>query len=72
MWAGDDRWMMTINFGIAGTGQKYRKLPLYAVKFHTNIHKKHPIARPLGRGMGCFLWIQHLIDILPQFLQSIS
>ena len=26
-------------------------------------------ARPLGRGMGCHLWIQLVIDILPQFLQ---
>ena len=28
------------------------------------------IARPLGWGMGCLLWIQHLVDILPQLLQS--
>ena len=34
-----------------------------------NIHKGHPIARPLGRAMGCLLWIQYLIDILPEFLQ---
>ena len=40
-----------------------------AVNFLTNIHKRHPIARPLGRDMGCLLWIQHLIDILPQSLQ---
>ena len=39
-----------------------------AVNFLTNIHKRHPIARPLGRGMGCLLWIQHLLDILLQFL----
>ena len=39
-----------------------------AVNFITNI-KKHPIARPFGRGIRCILWIQHLIDILPQFLQ---
>ena len=39
-----------------------------AVNFLTNIHKRHPIAHPLGRGMGWLLWIQHLIDILPQFL----
>ena len=32
-----------------------------AVNFVTNIHKIHPV----GRGMGCPLWIQHLIDILP-------
>ena len=25
-----------------------------ALNFLTNIHKKRPIARPLGRGMGCF------------------
>ena len=40
-----------------------------APNLHTNIPKRHSIARPLGRGMGCILWIQHLIDILPQFLQ---
>ena len=39
-----------------------------AVTFLTNIHKRHPIARPLGRGMGCCLWSQHLINILSQFL----
>ena len=32
-------------------------------------HKRHPIARPLGRGTGCILWIQHMIDIPPEFLQ---
>ena len=36
-----------------------------AANFLTNIHKRHPIARPLGWGVGCLLWIQHLIDILP-------
>ena len=40
-----------------------------AVNFLTDIHKRDPIARPLGRGMGCLLWIKHLIDILPQFMQ---
>ena len=40
-----------------------------AVNFLTNINKRHPIAHPLGRAMGCLLWIRHLIDILPQFLQ---
>ena len=39
-----------------------------AVNFVTNIHRGHPIARPLGRGMGCLVWSQHLTDILPQFL----
>ena len=42
-----------------------------AVNFQKNIHKWHPIARPLGRATGCLLWIQHLIDNLPQFLQSL-
>ena len=37
--------------------------------FSQIFHKIHPKARPLRRGMGCLLWIQHLIDILPQFLQ---
>ena len=34
------------------------------VNFLKDIHKRHPIARPLGRGKGCLLWIQHLIDII--------
>ena len=40
-----------------------------AVNFLQHIHERHPIARPSGRGMGCFLWVRPLIDILPQFLQ---
>ena len=43
-----------------------------AVNYLRNIHQRHPIhaiARPLGRGMGCLLLVQPLIDILPQFLQ---
>ena len=40
-----------------------------AVNFITNIHERHPMARPLRRGMGCLLWIHHLIDIMSQFLQ---
>ena len=40
-----------------------------AVNFLINIHKRHPIAHALGPAMGCLLWIQHLIDTLPQFLQ---
>ena len=39
-----------------------------AVKFLINVHKRHPIARPLGGDVGCLLSIQHLIDILPHFL----
>ena len=40
-----------------------------AVKFLTNVHKRHRITRPLGRDMECLLWIQPLIDILSQILQ---
>ena len=54
-----------VNIKFVGTvGCRYN-----AVKFLTNIHKRRHIARPLGRGMGCLWWIQHLIDIQPQFLQ---
>ena len=35
------------------------------INFLINLHKRHP----LGRGMGCLLWIQHLNDILPEFMQ---
>ena len=38
--------------------------------FLKNIHKIHSIARPLGRGMVCLLWINHLTDILPESVQS--
>ena len=34
-----------------------------------SVHERHPIARPSGRGMGCLLWVQPLIDTLHQFLQ---
>ena len=40
-----------------------------AVNFLLNHHKRHPIARPLWRGMGCRLCIQIPIYILPQSLQ---
>ena len=37
-----------------------------AVNFHQNHHKTRPIAHPLGRDMGCILWVQTYIHILPQ------
>ena len=40
-----------------------------AVHFHQNPHIRHPIARPLGRGMGRLLRVQPLIYIQPKFLQ---
>ena len=39
------------------------------INFPIDIYKRHPIAHPLGWGMGCLLWFQPLIDIGPQFLQ---
>ena len=40
-----------------------------AVNFLTNIHKRHTIARLLGRAMVCLLWVQPMIDILPHLPQ---
>ena len=39
------------------------------ISFLQNPHKRHPIARPLGWGIGCLLWLQTLIYILPQSVQ---
>ena len=39
------------------------------VNFLPNPHKIHPIARPLGWGMGCILWVQTVIYALPQSVQ---
>ena len=39
-----------------------------AVSFLHKIHNKHPIPRPLGRDMGCLLWLQVLINVLPRSL----
>ena len=44
------------------------QIPCDAVYIHKNIHKAHPIARPLGQGIGCLLWIQPLMYVLPQSL----
>ena len=41
-----------------------------AVNFLRHSHKIHPIARPLGRDMGCLLCSPILIYIWPQSLQS--
>ena len=41
-----------------------------SVNFIQNSYKRHIIARPLGRGMVCLLWIQSLIYILSSSLQS--
>ena len=39
------------------------------VNFLTNIHKRHPHSSPVMlRYCSVFLWMQHLNDILPQFL----
>ena len=36
-----------------------------AVHFLPNPHKRYPIARPWGRGMGCLMWAQPLIQFCP-------
>ena len=47
---------MLIAHGYIGRSCNYTVRCRYnAVNFLTNIHKRHPIARPLGRGMGCIL-----------------
>ena len=38
------------------------------IRFLKNIHKSY--LTPNRRGMGCILWIQRVIDILPDALQS--
>ena len=37
-----------------------------AVSFLQYLHKRHPIARPLGRSTGCPLWVSSLIHVLLQ------
>ena len=43
------------------------------VNFVENPHKRHPIPRPNGRGMGCLLWVHTLVYIksreLRQYMQ---
>ena len=41
----------------------------YAVNFLPNPLKIHPIARSLGRGMGCILWVKTVIYIMPRSQQ---
>ena len=40
-----------------------------AVCFLKNPHERHPIARPLGRAIGCLLWLPTLIHILLRSVQ---
>ena len=46
------------------------RCPYSTINFLQNPHKWHPIAGPLGWGLVCLLWIQILIYILLQSLQS--
>ena len=39
------------------------------VEFLSNLHNRHPIARPWGRDKECLLWAQNPIYILPLPLQ---
>ena len=65
-------------------GEMLAKMLVWSVSHHDNtvwccynvanflkkkINERHPIAHPFWQGMGYLLWIQHLTDILPQFLQ---
>ena len=37
-----------------------------AVNFLWSLHNRQPIARPLEEDIGCLLWIQILVYVLPQ------
>ena len=40
-------------------------MPFKAVYFLQHPHKRHPIARPWGRGVGCLLWVHPLSMLCP-------
>ena len=76
---GELYWLIDGFLGMLAIQESYWEIFRHAVQcryntvnFLKNIHKRHPIARPLGQGMGCLLWIQLLIAILPEFLQSFA
>ena len=48
---------------------KYSAVPSVVTQFFQKYQQRHPIARPIGPGMGCILLIQRLLHIMPQFLQ---
>ena len=48
----------------------YIAAPLKRSHFFFKYSQNTPRARPLGRGIWCILWIKHLVDFLPQFMQS--
>ena len=55
-------------------GHKYRRLSTVRCRYNAIIflpapHQRHPIARPLGQGMGWFLWFQYLVYIFPQSMR---
>ena len=41
----------------------------YNIIFLENTHNWHPIAHPLGWAMGCLLWVQIMIYVMPQWLK---
>ena len=47
----------------------YSVVPVWHGKFSNKYQQKTSHSLPVRWGMGCLWWIQHLIDILPQFLQ---
>ena len=46
----------------------YRALSITRAPFFNGTHNGHTIARPLGRGMVCLLWVQSLNYVLPLLL----
>ena len=50
---------------LQGHCTQFQQLQCRAIMKGVNPHKIHPIPRPLGRGMGCILWVQTMIYTLP-------
>ena len=66
-WNNCDYWSAFRNFHCYAVNiARYR---YNAVNFLEKYHKRHPLARTLGRNMGCILWVQTLIYTLTQSRQ---
>ena len=63
------RWYIMMNHDAVILGRHRGRCCYNTVNFLINIHKRHPIGRPSGRAMGCLLWVQPLLDVVPDFLQ---
>ena len=53
-------WLRSISaYGVTRPGRVNTVETLYnTINFCWSTHKRHSIARPKGRGMGCLLWVQ--------------